>query len=301
MKDLIIGNATGYNWDHLKYWVNSIRQTGFGGDVVIVGSDMHGDTVEKLTSEGVILNLFGNRTEDGGVETKGQGVPHVERFFYMETFLKNKNYDRIVMTDTRDVIFQSNPFDYLTKPLSMYNFVAAGEGMRYKNEPWGNRNLWQAFGPHYYNAMKDNMINNVGVLAGHQRMLESIVGLIFQLSLGRAIPIVDQAVYNYILTVPIIRDDTWFASHSDPWAVNLGTTEEAVKAGGGDLGQACKDNPTEFAKYTMNYEDVQPVIDEEGVIKTTGGKPYAIVHQWDRVPALKELVEKKYGDANVDA
>jgi len=301
MKNLVIGNATGYNWNHLKYWVNSLRLTGYDDDVVIVGSDMDGETVSKLTSEGVVLNLFGNRTEDGGVETKGPGVPHVERFFYMWTFLQDKNYDRIVMTDTRDVVFQSNPFKYLEKPLDMYEFVAAGEGMRYKNEPWGNTNLYQSFGPHYYNLLKNNMINNVGVLAGTQRMMESVVGLIFQLSLGRPIPIVDQAVYNYVLTIPVIQKETWFTSHGDPWAANLGTTIEAVASGSGDLGQMCKDNQDELNKYSMNYEDVQPVIDEEGVVKTPGRTPYAIVHQWDRVPSLKEKIEKRYGDVNVSA
>ena len=37
-KDLIIGGASGYNWDQLKYWVNSINKTGFKGDVVIVAT-----------------------------------------------------------------------------------------------------------------------------------------------------------------------------------------------------------------------------------------------------------------------
>jgi hypothetical protein len=299
MKNLVIGNATGYTWDHLKYWVNSLRQTGYSDDVVIVGSDMNGETVKKLTSEGIVLNLFGNRTEDGGVETKGPGVPHVERFFYLWTFLQDKKYDQIVMTDTRDVVFQKNPFKWLDKPLSMYQFVAASEGMRYKNEPWGNTNLYQAFGPHYYNLMKNRYINNVGVLAGTQLFVESLVGMIFQVSLGRPIPIVDQAVYNYLLTVPLFREKVFWTSHGDPWAVNLGTTIEAVASGSGDLGKLCENNQDELNKYGMNYEDVQPVIEDDGTIKTPGGSLYAIVHQWDRIPSLKAKIEKKYGDVNV--
>jgi len=301
MKNLIIGNATGYNWDHLKYWVNSIRNTGFDGDVVIVGSDMSGEVAEKLTSEGIILNLFGNPTEDGGVETKGPNVPHVERFFYLWTFLQTRPYDRVVMTDTRDVVFQSDPFKWLNKPLSMYELVAAGEGMRYKNEPWGNRNLYQSFGPHFYNLLKEKYIHNVGIIAGTHMWVESLIGLLFQLSLGRPIPIVDQAVYNYLLSVPVFKEKTFLTAHSDPWAANLGTTIHAVAAGSGDLGKICENNPDELNKYSMNYEDVQPVIDEDGVVKTPGGMPYAVVHQWDRVPSLKEKIEKRYGDVNVSS
>lgn len=150
-RDLIIGNATGYNWDHLKYWVNSIQKTGFKGDVAIVGSDMHGETVKELTSRGVLVNLFGAPTEDGGAETKGKGIPHVERFFYISTFLRNhmQEYDRVVATDTRDVIFQSNPFDWIENNAALYEVVATGEGLKYKDEPWGGQEslsiVWTIF------------------------------------------------------------------------------------------------------------------------------------------------------------
>ena len=39
-KDLIIGGASNYNWDQLKYWVNSIKQTGFEGDIVLAATNM---------------------------------------------------------------------------------------------------------------------------------------------------------------------------------------------------------------------------------------------------------------------
>ena len=42
MKDLIIGASTGYTWDTLKYWVNSINQSGFDGDKVLVGKKPSG-------------------------------------------------------------------------------------------------------------------------------------------------------------------------------------------------------------------------------------------------------------------
>lgn len=299
-KNLIIGNASGYTWDHLKYWVNSIKKTGYDGDVVIVGTDMSGETVRKLTDQGIILNLFGKQTEDGGVESLGSTIPpHVERFFYISSFLRNNDYNHIVMTDTRDVVFQNNPFDWLVEILGEYDLVVADEGMRYENEPWGNQNLYQAFGPHYYSLLKDHRISNVGVIAGRHTYVSSIVDLIFQLSLGRPIPIVDQAVYNYIMSLRIFDLHTFFVSHEDPWAVNLGTTIEAVKAGNGDLGALCKKDSNNLKKYNMNYESIQPTILEDGTV-TNGDKPYSVVHQWDRIPSLKEIIEKKYGDDNAN-
>ena len=40
MKDLIIGGASNYTWDQLKYWVNSIKLSGFKGDIVLVATNI---------------------------------------------------------------------------------------------------------------------------------------------------------------------------------------------------------------------------------------------------------------------
>ena len=63
-KDLIIGGASGYNWDQLKYWVNSIKKTRFKGDVVIVATNMSGETVKKLVENDVKVYAYGQRTEE---------------------------------------------------------------------------------------------------------------------------------------------------------------------------------------------------------------------------------------------
>jgi hypothetical protein len=56
-KDLIIGGASGYTWDQLKYWVNSIQLSGFAGDVVLVATNITKETIDKLTSKGVIQHI----------------------------------------------------------------------------------------------------------------------------------------------------------------------------------------------------------------------------------------------------
>ena len=61
MKDLIIGGATNYSWNELQYWINSIKKSGFDGDVVLVGTNMKKETIDKLTSLGVRLSLYGNK------------------------------------------------------------------------------------------------------------------------------------------------------------------------------------------------------------------------------------------------
>lgn len=295
MKDLIIGGASNYTWDQLKYWVNSIRKSGFTGDVAIVGTNLKADTIKKLTEEGVILSLYGTQNAAGDIEAPKNGAPHVERFFYLWNFLENTKdeYINVITTDTRDVVFQSNPSDWLAENLITHFLVASSEGMRYKNEPWNNNNLIESFGPHFYEKMKDNIIYNVGTIAGDFVLVKGLLSFIFHLSVNRPIPIVDQAVYNFILNQDPFKMDTMFTNNSDAWAIQLGATHGAVLSGKGDLGMMMKNDPNP-SRYFDLYEDNQPVV-EDGIVKTIDGVPYAIVHQYDRVNGLREEIERIYG------
>ena len=48
MKDLIVGCITNYNYDKIKYWINSIDQCGFSGDKVMICYNVDYDTVDEL-------------------------------------------------------------------------------------------------------------------------------------------------------------------------------------------------------------------------------------------------------------
>lgn len=291
-KDLIIGGASNYSWDQLKYWVNSIRKSGFTGDVAIVGTNMNAATIKKLTDEGVILSLYGKQNANGDIVAPQNGAPHVERFFYLWNFLEStkEEYNNVITTDTRDVIFQSNPSEWLDNNLITHFLVASSEGMRYKNEPWNNTNLIETFGPFFHDKLKEGFIFNVGTIAGDFKLVKGLLSFIFHLSVNRAIPVVDQAVYNFILRQPPYTDDTLFTNNGDGWAIQLGTTLGAVKSGKGDLGMMFQTNAD---KYQEIYEDNQPVV-ENGIVKTNDGKPYVIVHQYDRVNGLREEIERMY-------
>ena len=295
-RDLIIGGASGYTWDQIKYWVNSIKKSGFQGDVVLTGTDLKKETIDKLTENGVELALYGEKQENGDVTAHKNGVPHVERFFYMWNALNQTktDYRYIITTDTRDVVFQKNPSHWLESYLTLHSIVCSSEGMRYKNEPWGNQNLYQAFGPYFHNILKDGMIYNVGTIAGETRLMKSLFLLLFQLSINRPIPIVDQAVFNFITSIHPFSTETYFASNSDSWAIQLGTSIEAVKAGAGDLGKEIAANPSKLIEYQMKYEDVQPNIKVDGTVSNKKGDLYTIVHQWDRIPDLKQKIEELY-------
>jgi hypothetical protein len=296
--DLIIGGASNYNWNQLRYWVNSIKKTGFKGDIVLVATNMSGDTVKKLVEEDVKVYAYGNRTEDGGIaKTENNIPPHVERFVFIWDFLrKNKDtYRFVTVTDTRDVIFQKDPTLYLEEHL-MYgaaSMVCASEGLAYKDEPWGSKNLLDTFGPLVYDELKDNEIYNVGTIAGFADQVRDLLIQIFFQSVNRPIPIVDQAVFNFIISMAVYELEIIRTSNESGWAIQLGTTLEAIKAGAGDIGQIVKQDPSKLDEYIKVYKDTQPIIKDDLV--TNDYTPFTIVHQWDRVPAIRDLVEKVYG------
>lgn len=300
-KDLIIGGASGYDWNQLRYWVNSIKKTGFKGDVVLVVSNTSGNTIQKLIDNDVKVFAYGKRLEDGSIAANDSKIPpHVERFIFIWDFLREHKdtYRYVVVTDTRDVIFQKDPTEQLEKNLLMSSIVCSSEGLAYKDEPWGNKNLLDTFGPMVYDELKDNLIFNVGTIAGFCDEVRDLLLQIFFQSVNRPIPIVDQAVFNFLVNLHPLRGEVLFTTNSSGWAIQLGTTLEAVKAGAGDIGQSVRQDPSKLDDYIKTYQDVQPELNNDLVM--SGNTPFTIVHQWDRVPAIREMVERLYGDGKCE-
>lgn len=298
-KDLIIGYASKYTWDDLKCWINSIKKTDFSGDIILVSDNITKETIQELNYRSINLSLYGKSDDRGDFVSEQNLAPHVNRFFYIWNTLKSlkKDYRFVITTDTRDVIFQKNPSIWLENNMVMHNLVASSESLKYKDEPWGNNNLLSTFGPFYHNILKNEYIYNVGVIAGDMSHVTGMMSLIFQLSLNRPIPIVDQAVYNFILRTEPYDQDTYFSSNIDNWAVNLGTAIQAVSAGSGDLGQAYIQNEDVRNSYLKAYDDHQ-VTFENDLVMGLDNLSYTIVHQYDRAPELKLKIQKLYGELN---
>jgi hypothetical protein len=294
-KDLIIGGASNYKYDDIKYWINSIKKSGFEGDIVLVATNMKIEELAKVSEKGVNILAYGQKDADGNYSSNSQMPPHVERFFHIWNYLNTtkEEYDFVITTDVRDVVFQRNPSDFLTHD-GFIGFVAAGEGLAYEDEPWGNNNYLQAFGPFFHNIIKNKEIYNVGVMAGHLDIVRDIILLILQLSINRPIPIVDQAVYNFILDNGLIKSRTEFFGNNSGWTCNLGTTLAAIQSGAGDIGQ--RNDPTSQIMYQTKYLYPQPSIKEDGTVCNSHDNPFYIVHQYDRVAGLAEKIRAKYND-----
>lgn len=298
-KDLIIGGASNYGWNELKYWVNSITRSGFKGDIVLVATNITKETIDKLLEKNVKISAYGKQDSDGNFTAHSTGAPHVERFFYIWNFLKEHgdDYDYVITTDTRDVVFQSDPISWIDDVVvnSYERLIASSEGLKYEDEPWGNNNLREAFGPFFHNIYKKELIYNVGTIAGEMEYVRDLLLMIFQVSINRPIPIVDQAVYNVLLQQKPLKEYVKFSSNEDAWAIQLGTTIEAVKAGFGDIGASVAQNPSNMILYQTKYKDEQPSMSDDGFVVNHNSEKFVIVHQYDRT-SWKQKIMEKYDD-----
>jgi hypothetical protein len=279
MKDLIIGCSTNYDWSKLKYWVNSINKSGFEGDKVLILMNCDKDTVQKVSDAGFSVIAF-QQDDKGNLTYQSQLMVHVERFIHIYNTLKSQDYRYVITTDVKDVIFQKNPIEWLEQHLpegSSEDLVFSSESIRYKDEPWGNQNLLETFGPMIHDHFKNNVIFNVGVLAGRGYAMKSLALNIFLSSINRPIPIVDQSTFNVLISQHPYLKSSMYMTSEDGWACQLGTTAD----------------PSKLEQFKPFLVEETPKLEGDKVV-TSEGKEYVIVHQYDRVPEWKKIIEAKY-------
>jgi len=277
-KDLIIGGCTNYGINELKPWVLSVNECMPEADkVMCVGN------ATQETRDWLVANNF--RIVD---MPQAQIPIHVLRFLSIYNFLKDnwEDYRYVVTTDVKDVYFQWSPFKWMTdslQNLGMYQLVCGSEGLKYKDEPWGNENLMQAYGPYVHELFKDKEIYNVGVLGGTAEYVKDLVFNIFTNAINRPIAICDQAVFNVLINTQPYFDVMFFAGGYHAWACQAGTVAD----------------PSKIEQFRPNLLEDEPIFDN-GVVWTAHREMYCIVHQYDRVPEWKKFVEQKYGQQNSD-
>ena len=242
-KNLIIGGFTNYEINQLKPWVLSAKALEGNIEVVLCVGKTSQETRDWLLEQGVTLVDM----------PQGQNVPiHVLRFLSIYDYLKNHwdLFEYVVTTDVKDVYFQSNPFDIFESSLykdNDYKLVVASEGLYYKDEPWGNDNLFQAYGPYVYDQFKLNEIFNVGTFGGKSEFMKDMFFNIFTNAINRPIPIVDQAVFNVLINTQPFKNTTY---ESNNWAAELGTIMD----------------PSKIEQFRPNLLVVEPFF-EDGVLK----------------------------------
>tara|TARA_R110000803_G_scaffold32990_1_gene72356 strand:+ start:1335 stop:2186 length:852 start_codon:yes stop_codon:yes gene_type:complete len=278
-KDLIVTTISGnYQEVDIKNWIHSIKNTGFPGDVLVIGYNFEKDNllIKKLNELGCIVllpdNDYRGNIHDTFLTNSGQVTPsnanklvHNVRLFHLWQYLTetgdDSKYRRIIFTDGRDVIFQTNPSDWLDSNM-VKDILVPSEGVTYRNENWNRNNAVSNYGPYVYEyILKDRPACNVGTFAINASICKDFCLTLYLMSnnIGHA----DQPSFN-ILTSTLLKDKCQWVDYNDSWALQVGAIIQTLD----------------------NYIDI-----EDNIIKNKSGEPYCLVHQYDRVPALKNYYD----------
>ncbi len=96
--------------------------------------------------------------------------------------------------------------------------------------------------------------------------------------MNRQIPIVDQAVFNQLVYAKPYADIVRHSHQEDDWACQAAVVIDPAK--------------TDTRRFLM----YQPPMLDNGTVRNANGKPYVIVHQYDRDPVWNDAMLRRYGD-----
>lgn len=280
MKDLIVTTISeNYNWIDIKNWIYSIKKTSYSGDILVIcyNFNTNKDHINKLKDLNVLIlqpeNTYRAELENNFIWHSGHvnnsnanKLIHNIRLFHLWQYFTetgaDKNYNRIIFTDGRDVVFQKNPSEWLDKHF-LLDILVPSEGVLYKNESWNTNNCLNNYGPYVYEyLLKDKVVCNVGTFACKATICKDLCLILYLMSnnTGHA----DQPSFN-ILTHTILKDKCQWVDYKDLWALQIGAI---VK----DLDQ--------YSYF------------KDGLVYSKHlNEPYYIVHQYDRVEQYKNYFD----------
>lgn len=278
--DAIIGCIMGYQPLDLANWVCSIDRSGFTGikAVIYARGRTPRSTLDALCDWGFILMPFAIGPD---WLPNGWGITQrrfmVERFRAVHGWLSQQDVARVVLTDVRDLVLQSDPFAWLDRHPGAA-LIVASEGVLCRDSPWARANYRACF-PKHWQHLADQPSYCAGVLAGGRRAMLDLALDVHRLSRTSAStwqpP--DQAALNALLSAGP-HATAYRADAADAWATHLGTA----------LDQADR-----LGAYRL---EPAPRVDADGMVCNADGVPFCIVHQYDRIPGLAERIRRRLGD-----
>lgn len=310
LKDLVLGTATGYNIQFMRRFIDSLKETGFDGEIAFLvdaGNDQLVQDLEAIGAKPIIVQhslkrfpkwLVRRRFNRGRMKwihwlfaklyrvAPTNWVPlrlflgsigvfflHIVggRFYYHYKYLlKNKEkYQNVFLTDVRDVLFQSNPFEKLNSKKVL--FYAEDRTLKIGQEQVNNLWLNKYYDKETVDFLKDKSIICSGTILG------PVDGIIRYLSimLDEIMPLTATGVDGFGLDQTVMNVG-YHKGYFDEFC-------EAVENAMGEV-------------YTLKLSPEDEFsINDKGEVLSPEGKVVPVLHQYDWQPKIEAVVAKKYG------
>lgn len=185
--------------------------------------------------------------------------PELSRFiYYLQLLQADPSLDYVLLTDVRDVVFQTDPFDALGDETLAFGL----ESSAYTNdtEYWNRRWLRASYGEEMIERLVGCPVSCAGVAYGTRSRLlsylELMIGEILRYTLAGFAQMADQANHNALVWTGRLDSPTLMQPLASPVA-------------------------------TLNFFSLdQLTLDDQGRLLNEDGSVVSILHQHDRVPGL---------------
>ena len=261
-KNLILGAIKNYSWETIKPFFISLIKANFKScDYVLFVLGLSNETIENIQNYGV-------KTIEIPEKYRKMKINNV-RYKLYEEYLNNNNnkYNIILHADVRDTIFQKDLFEIYKNNKKSFIGVSLEDGVitgKYNGEWMENQ-----YGNDIYNILKNETIICSGTIWGTADKFLELVRKIWEeikLKSPYKESIHDQTATNYIIYYIKMFNDSLIKSD-----INIG--------------------PVMTVGLARN-KDLQ--FDSEGNVLTFNGEIPAVIHQYDRVPKIVEIVKNKF-------
>lgn len=290
MRDLVIGLALGYTWEQLEPFVVSLIRSGFEGDKVLFVHRLADEIADKLTRLGFKLLAIPGFPYSDPTLPEGKFFPYIGRFLLFYEFLREyPNYRYVICSDTRDVVFQSDPIKWIESHLFSYkHIIAASEHILHKDQSGNMSWIEQGF-KEVQHALLDRPIYCSGFISGDAEYIRDLCLSIYLggRQLSKTIWGVDQPIYNSLMHTKPYQDITFVPKMADQYCVNLCVVSMTQS-------RALMTDTPPIAKiddHGMGLISDRQLLWNYG-IPDLGG--FAVLHQYDRIVPLAEILKKRY-------
>tara|TARA_B110001452_G_C15160603_1_gene403711 strand:- start:60 stop:872 length:813 start_codon:yes stop_codon:yes gene_type:complete len=251
MNNLIISAAIGLEPKQIEFFLKSLRRYYSEDIFFLVGKQ---DSAVKEFLKLYKCNFLEVKIHKFDIQLK--------RYFFFLKILEKKKYKNILFCDSRDIYFQSNPFNQEYK--GSINFFL--EDKRIKDCPFNTNWLINTYGQEVFQSMSDKIISCGGTILGtHDSIKKFLILMIQETSKhkfkkrlkylltfrrdkgGRGS---DQSHGNYIAHNNLIENTFFYSNEEGPIA-------------------------TAYHLEKIKFNDKSELINKHG-------DPYAVVHQYDK-------------------
>jgi hypothetical protein len=273
--DAVIGVGINYSWFDLKNYAVSLDRCGFQGRKILF--------VHKITdaSRKALLHLGFEL-----VEYTPSKVVVVDRFKVLHDWLEKEqpSLRYVMLCDTRDVVFQSDPTAWFEKNAGTAKIFATSEFINFKNESCNPFWVEQLFGRKVLQQLQDEEVICAGTICGEVDAVKRLALRIYQCSTDRHGD--DQAALNYLLRTEF-KDEMRVPAPEDGFVLTvgwylIGTTPEKLSQGDKAVGER------------SNLRSAPPTLRGGVAYPYKSDIPYCVVHQYERGNQWAPSITQRY-------